>query len=234
MFSIWIGPKLPLERVPGERVVEHVYRVEQQKSSVRPVQRAGLDHAEVGDHRAEEGAVLDAAEQIVVSRIRLEDYWGARGLLMVLDQDVHGITIPDGFMIEIGHDRFQRKIALPLRLLVIFIYFSHLGPDRSGVRDQVILNPVQIFHDPRLLAVFILTLANERGDGAARAFGVLLGYRPIRFALQPANLIDGLADERRKLLAPLAQSFPFFLRQLFDLFRAHWPDRISPIRAPAQ
>src|SRR5262249_49784074 len=105
------GSELPLEGVPRERVAEYVYRVEQQKTPVRLVQRAGLDHAEVGDHGAEEGAVLDATEQIVVGGIRLEYYRRACCPRTILDQNVHGIAIPDGFMIELGHDRFKRNVA---------------------------------------------------------------------------------------------------------------------------
>src|SRR5262245_7539154 len=166
--------------------------------------------------------VLDAAEQIVIGGIRLEDHRRACGLRTVLDQDVYGIAVPNGFALELGHDSFERNVALP-RFLAGFLFISHFGPDRLGVRDQVLLNPVQVFHDPRLLVVFALALANERDDGVTRDPGVLLDNYLVRLALEAANLIEDLADDRRKLLTSLAHSRPHFFRQKFDLFRTHRP-----------
>src|SRR5262249_30241196 len=154
--------------------------------------------------------------------IRLEDHRRACGLRTVLDQDVHGIAVPNGFALELGHDSFERNVALP-RFLAGFLFISRLGPDRLGVRDQVLLNPVQVFHDSRLLAVLVLTLTYDRGDGVARDPRVLLDNHLVRLALKAANLIEGLADGQRELLAPLAQSLPFFFRQTFNFFRAHLP-----------
>ena len=55
------------------RSPDHVEQFEDEEAAVRPVERSRLDLAEVGHHRAERSAVFDAADEVVRSRIALDD-----------------------------------------------------------------------------------------------------------------------------------------------------------------
>ena len=63
-----------LERLPDEGLTEQFFRLDHQVATVGAVQRAGAQLTVAGVQRALIGAVLDAAEQVVVSRVRLEHH----------------------------------------------------------------------------------------------------------------------------------------------------------------
>ena len=100
-----------LERVPDQRVAEHVEGVEDQVAAVRPVQRPRLDEAEVGDQRAEVHAVLDAPDQVAVGRIRLEDHRRA-GEPVAVDQHVDLVAVEEAAG---GWHEGQRSASRPQR-----------------------------------------------------------------------------------------------------------------------
>jgi hypothetical protein len=54
-------------------VTQELESVEDEKAAVGAVERAGADLVEVGDHRPELCAVLDAAQEVVVRRVSLHD-----------------------------------------------------------------------------------------------------------------------------------------------------------------
>ena len=81
----------PLERLPGKRLAHHVERVQHEEAAAGTVQCAGADLTEVGLHRAERGAVVDAADEVVVGRIALEH--DRRALVVaVIDNDVDAVA----------------------------------------------------------------------------------------------------------------------------------------------
>src|SRR5581483_10195496 len=145
-----------LQRVPGERVPEHVERHEHEEAAVRPLQRPGLDLAEVGHHRAERGAVLDAADEVVVGRVALhDDRSAAEG--GVVDEDVdpelHALRTLAG---ERGEG--ERQVAG--------------APELGHVLEQVLLDLLEVGEHLRNAAELVLELAEEGAGGEQRDLAV--------------------------------------------------------------
>jgi hypothetical protein len=62
-----------LEGIPGERGTQDIEHLQDEETAVGPLERSRLDLVEIGDHGAEGGAVVDAANQVVVGRVALVD-----------------------------------------------------------------------------------------------------------------------------------------------------------------
>jgi len=66
-------PQRPLEPVPGHWLGEEIPGLQHKVPAVRPMQRPRLDLREIGRHGAELSAELDAPDEVLVRRIRLDN-----------------------------------------------------------------------------------------------------------------------------------------------------------------
>jgi hypothetical protein len=83
-----------LERVPDQRVAQHIDGVQDQVAPVRPVQRPGPDQAEIRHQAAEVRPVLGAPHQVAVGGIRLEHHRRS-GEPMAVHQDIDLVAVQE-------------------------------------------------------------------------------------------------------------------------------------------
>ena len=122
------GLEGPLEGVPGVRLGEKLAGFQHQEAAVGLMQRAGLDHAEIGEEGAELGLVLDAAHQILQDRVALVDN-GGPGLCGVVHQHVDSVLAEGPLALLPPRDRYphEHDRGLFIRLLEVFGVVDNVG-----------------------------------------------------------------------------------------------------------
>jgi len=91
------GVQNPLEGLPGKGFQEKAAGVQDQVAAVGPVESAGPDEAEIGAQGSHSGAVLDAADEVLVRGVLLVDHRSPLGLGLV-HQEVDPVARQDGIV----------------------------------------------------------------------------------------------------------------------------------------
>ena len=209
-----------LERLPRERLAEQHTRIEHQVAAVRSVQRAGLDMPIIADQRAELGAHLDAADQVGVGRIRLDDHRRAAQIAIVHD-DVEMILVERRAGVRLQP---QRHI-LPCRGAIL-----HLLPLSGGA--QLDLEVVGMLRDVSLHIQQIGEHIGPRGifgrqplEGLAdgRRGDLLIEVRQavVGCFLDLAHLTESALQRLLQRLAALVERLLFRVRQRIELLLRH-------------
>jgi len=96
------------ERLPCPWIAQHIFDAQHQKAAVGALQCAGLDQREVRVQRSELRLFFDAAEQVRICGVELDDDRCAVGRLFV-DEDVHRVLAQRRFA-RPGRQRRRRAV----------------------------------------------------------------------------------------------------------------------------
>ncbi|MNQ53478.1 hypothetical protein D3C85_675170 [compost metagenome] len=152
-----------LERIPDEGLAEHLLRFENQEAAVGPVQGAGAQLAVAGVERALIGVVFDAAEQVVVGRMRLEH---------------HGRTA-----LGVMADHQGRAVLLLEQLTGLRIGLFHLDQLVDHGLQQVDLHRLQVGADAGIFRVLFRQRRQQRLQRHCDGFFIELAQLVARLAL---------------------------------------------------
>ncbi len=173
-----------LERLPGLGVDERLAHRQHQVAAVGPLERPRLDHDKVGGDRTHKGVMLNAANEIVIGGIALDDDGRAPGVGMV-NQHVHLVTAERRRVDRLGHARLWLARALCIISKVV------------NVGDNVRLHRVHVSDHLGEPGVFLAHLVNQMPDDAQRRL----------FVQQLQILAHGLFHVAQAAQAALDHSF---------------------------
>ena len=148
-----------LERFEGQRLAQQCARVDHQEAAVGLQQRPTLDHAGVGDQRAELGFVLDAAHQVVVGRIGFDDHRRAPPVLMI-NHDVDLVVVEE----RLGRAQQQRCRDIAGRRFAVI----GLGLEPVDVVGDMLAHVFEIREYVVPLGVLLFQLIEARTKGCRR------------------------------------------------------------------
>ena len=147
----------PLQRVPRQRRVKKVFRLERQVSAVGAVESARPYHSVVGGHGSHAGAIFYPSEQVVVAGVVLERYRGAVAGAAVHD-DVDSVAGEEVVLFNNIGGTVWRVQAIHRR-------------ERLGVGHDVGFHVVQVCHRVSMFGVLPAKFVQYGIQGGTDNFG---------------------------------------------------------------
>ncbi len=201
------------QRLPGERLTEHLDGIQDQIPSIGPVQCTGADHGEVGHERALLGHVFDPADEIGIGRVVLVDHRCA-AVGLVHQEGVHPIAVePRHALVVFQHAESEQRDP---RLI--------LGQKAPVVVDDVGLQGIEMAEHVRQSRVFLAQCVDQVGNGARRHVPVQLLDLLVTFLLQLRHLVQGALEVFLQALDVRLDPLSFGLRKLLEVLRC---DRLA-------
>ncbi|MNO80575.1 hypothetical protein D3C76_717870 [compost metagenome] len=186
-----------LQRIPHERLAEHFIRFKDQEAAVGPVQRTRSQLPIGGVERALVGAVFDAAEQVVVGRMRLEHHRG---------------TTTGGMP-----DHQARRVLLLQQLAGDSIGLAVVDQLLDHGLEQIHLHRLQVAAHRSVLGVFLRQRRQQWLQGQGNGFLVEMAQLIARFALPLRQAGELLVQALFEVGNILMEAFALGFRQLGEL-----------------
>ena len=173
------GAQHSLQPFPGVRLHEHLACIDNQIAAIRFVQRARLDHREVGDQRAHLGLMFDTSDEIGKSRVVLIDHRRAV-LPAMVNKDIDLVAAQKGhLLLPIRRNQSGKHWRGFLRWTKLIRMFDDVG-----------LNSLQIADDLRQRIILAPDLVHQLADRAHHHFAVELLDLLLHIAAPTWHLLD--------------------------------------------
>src|SRR3974377_324566 len=168
------APQCAFERGPGERLHQYAARIEQQITTVGPVDRACFDQPKIGDQRAADRNVLDAADEI-----------GKRGMQLLYNRRARlGIILGDENIDFVALEGTGGNLGTPLFAV------TGLEKEKTNIFDKIRVHRLDMLHDARQILEQYYCFFNQLAHRVTCGIPVKLADLVATLSFPLRNLMD--------------------------------------------